>query len=270
MANIKAYKDLKLSDDFLFGKIMQTNPDVCRKLLEMILGRKIRMIRPVEDPEQPEIQKTIRITEDGKGVRLDVYLEGDDEVYDIEMQTTLNKDLPKRSRYYQGMLDLNLIEKGAAYRQLKRSYIIFICLSDPFDRGRSIYTFESRCREDSGLILGDETVKVFLNASGDKTGIEADLAAFLEYLSGQGPTDAYTRELDSLVEKSKGHEEWEVSYMTLHHIRLEEREAGRTEGILHTLYSLVSDGVISVTEAIKRTNLTPVEFEAGYQEWKNR
>ncbi len=41
-------------------------------------------------------------------------------VYDIEMQTTLQKDLGKRTRYYQGMIDLNLIEKGAKYSKLKR------------------------------------------------------------------------------------------------------------------------------------------------------
>ena len=42
------------------------------------------------------------------------------------MQTTLKKDLPKRSRYYQGMIDLNLIERGAKYRDLKSSFVIFI------------------------------------------------------------------------------------------------------------------------------------------------
>lgn len=58
--------------------------------------------------------------------------------------------------------------------------------------------------------------------------------------------------------------------MTLAMQYREKYKEGREEGILYTLYSLVSDGVISVAEAVKRTNLTPVEFEAGYQEWKNR
>ena len=46
-------------------------------------------------------------------------------VYDIEMQTTRQKDLPKRTRYYQGMIDLNLIQKDMRYSELKKSYVNF-------------------------------------------------------------------------------------------------------------------------------------------------
>ena len=51
-------------------------------------------------------------------------------VYDIEMQVSHTKELPKRSRYYQSMIDLQLIDKGQLYDELKRSYVIFI---NPFD-----------------------------------------------------------------------------------------------------------------------------------------
>lgn len=76
---------------------------------------------------KPEEQKVIDITKDSKSVRLDVYVNDDaGTVYDVEMQTTSSKDLPKRSRYYQGMIDLNQIEKGAFYRDLNKSFVIFI------------------------------------------------------------------------------------------------------------------------------------------------
>ena len=227
----KPYKELDLSNDFLFGKIMQTNPEVCKQLLEMILGRKITKIGVPDFTEDPEVQKTIRITDDGKGIRLDVYLEGDDTVYDIEMQTTLNNDLSKRTRYYQGMIDLNLIEKGAAYSQLRKSYIIFICLQDPFGRGRCMYTFENMCLECPGLILQDGSTKIFLNASADKAGVPKELAAFLDYLSGQPASDPFTKNLDELVNKAREHDEWEVEFMTLLQIKQQEREEGRAEGV---------------------------------------
>ena len=44
------------------------------------------------------------------------------------------KNLPKRARYYRGMIDLNILEKGKDYNQLKKSYVIFICNYDPFSR----------------------------------------------------------------------------------------------------------------------------------------
>ena len=100
----KSYNELSFIDDFMFCKILSTNPDLTKELLEIILDIKILEIR------FPEPQKTIEITADGRGIRLDVYVEsGSDNsadgnhktVYDIEMQTRLKNDLAKRSRYYQ-------------------------------------------------------------------------------------------------------------------------------------------------------------------------
>ena len=114
----KQYQELTFTDDFMFGKVLVNNPEICRRLLEVLLEIKIKKI------SFPERQKTIEILADGKGIRLDVYV--DDEngtVYNIEMQTKIKKELPKRSRYYQGMIDMNLIERGAPYKDLKLSFI---------------------------------------------------------------------------------------------------------------------------------------------------
>lgn len=94
-------------------------------------------------------------------MRLDVYLEEGDRVFDLEMQTTNKRNLPKRSRYYQGMIDLNTIEKGESYKKLKESYVVFICTFDPFYQGKAQYTFENLCLENKGLRLGTEREKFF-------------------------------------------------------------------------------------------------------------
>lgn len=39
-------------------------------------------------------------------------IHGKGTIYDIEMQVTDTKELPKRTRYYQSMLDLQMIDKG--------------------------------------------------------------------------------------------------------------------------------------------------------------
>lgn len=94
---MKNYEELTFTDDFMFCKTLSTNLDVCRQLLELVLDIRIREVKLA----QP--QKAISITADGRGIRLDVYVEDDeDTVYDIEMQTTTQKDFAKRSRYYQG------------------------------------------------------------------------------------------------------------------------------------------------------------------------
>ena len=110
---LKKYEELTFSDDFMFCKILENNLELCKELLELILDIKIKKIQPVES------QKAVDMTYDGKGVRFDVYTQDEENtIYDVEMQNVTKKNLPKRTRYYQGMIDLNLIEKGADYSEL--------------------------------------------------------------------------------------------------------------------------------------------------------
>lgn len=227
MRKEKKYEELQFTDDFMFCKVLENNEDICRELLELILGKKIRRIEYLAN------QKQIDVTSDGKGVRLDVYLEDDDNtVFDLEMQTTVKKDLPKRTRYYQGMIDLNLIERGAAYSELKKSYIIFICMQNPFrGKDRHLYTFENRCNECDGLLLGDESTKVILTPDGSADDVSDDLSDFLCYLAGKGGDSPFVRRLDAAVGRAREKEEWRMEYMTLFMRDREKAEKGRLYGI---------------------------------------
>ena len=145
----KRIEELEIWDDFMFGAVM-SNKELCKHLLEIILQKKIKDIR------YTELQKTIDLQYDAKSIRLDVYVENDlDSVYNIEIQTTDEKNLPKRSRFYQGMIDLNILNKGESYNKLKKSYVIFICNYDPFRKGRCFYRFENVCVDDPSLKLED-------------------------------------------------------------------------------------------------------------------
>ncbi|MFR4784623.1 MAG: PD-(D/E)XK nuclease family transposase [Pilosibacter sp.] len=98
----------------------------------------------------------------------------------MEMQTTDNKNLPKRSRYYQGQMDRAALKTGEDFARLPQSIVIFICTFDPFGRERYRYTFVETCRED-GELLEDGTCKIFLNTKGKiETGIGRELVRFLE------------------------------------------------------------------------------------------
>ena len=62
---------------------------------------------------------------ESKGVRLDVYVQDEEEtVFDIEMQTTnYRSELKKRGRYYQSIMDLDLMKKGQPYYRFTASYL---------------------------------------------------------------------------------------------------------------------------------------------------
>ena len=228
----KTIQQLNLEDDFLFAKVM-SDKEVCRKVLEKILGVSIREV------SVPATQKTINTLYDGKGIRLDVYLnDNEGTVYNVEMERGKHKRaiLPKRSRYYQGNIDLDIISAGEDYRKLKKSFVIFICTFDPFGDRRHLYTFENRCVENPSLTLGDETTKIFLNTKGNMHDVDPEMQEFLAYV--ENTTDDFVsqarspliKEIHKKVTEVKESKEMEVEYMTLLQRDRENIELGREEG----------------------------------------
>ena len=248
--NENAYEKLTIANDFIFSKVMR-NPKLCKAFLEYILEERIAYI------EYPDYQKTIDLTVDAKSVRLDVYVEDAvHTVYNVEMQTTREKYLPKRSRYYQGMIDLNLIEKGEHYKKLKRSYVIFVCTFDPFHMGRHLYTFENRCVEDTSLSLGDATQKIFLNTKGIFDDVRPELKRLLNFIDGKQPEDAFTQKLSEAVESAKRNEKWRLDYMNLQMAYDEKYQEGLEAGMTESAKRMLSAGKYADTEISEITGLS--------------
>ena len=222
----KRYEELTFHDDFMFCKILEQNPDLCRELLELVLERKVGELAGVNR------QKPIEIIANKKGVRFDVYAEeGNDTVYDVEMQNAVSDSIAKRTRYSQGMIDLNLLERGAHYSDLRRSYVIYICQFNLFsEEGRHKYSFVNLCRENPKIELGDEAEKIFLCAEGTAEDVTDKMKAFLNYIAAGTPSDEFTNELESAVQKARDHIRWRTEYMTFLEQLEREREEGREEG----------------------------------------
>ncbi|MCM1399325.1 MAG: Rpn family recombination-promoting nuclease/putative transposase [Clostridium sp.] len=252
--NVKRFEELELKDDFMFGVIMR-NPKYCKPFLETILGIRI------SDIKYPRTQETIDLAADAKSVRLDVYVEDDKStVYNIEMQVSINKNLPKRSRYYQGIIDLNILEKGGDYQDLKRSFVIFICTFDLFGKGRHIYTFENRCLQDYDIGLGDETTKIILNTKGTMDDVTPEMKRLLNYIDGQAASDAFTKELETAVKSVRSKEKWRIEYMTLEmHYREKYEEGvedGLEQGAKQLAIKMLKAGKLSVAEISEYSGLT--------------
>ena len=260
------FEDIGISDDFMFGTVMR-NPEYCKPFLETVLGIQIEKI------VYPSSQKVIDLTLDARSVRLDIYAaDKNHTVYNIEMQNGHYANLPKRSRYYQGMVDLNILEKGNDYQCLRKSYIIFVCTFDLFGEGRHIYTFENRCIQNLDLALGDEATKIFLNTKGTADDVSEEMKNLLDYIDGKLPSDTYTNALDEEVRRIRQNEDWRLDYMTLDMKFMEKYEEGKREGIemgkqrgkelgkIDTLIELVHDGILTEIDAAQRAEITVEEF----------
>jgi predicted transposase/invertase (TIGR01784 family) len=227
----KTIKELNLEDDFLFAKVM-SDKEICRELLEKILEIEIEKVEMVEE------QKTIDLLLESKGIRLDVYVKDENNtIYNVEMQRGKHKNLPKRLRYYQGSIDLDLISKGEDYRKLAKSYIIFICTFDLFNKGRHRYTFQNYCLEDNNIILDDDAKKIVLNTKGIKKDLNEELLEFLDYIENstdekaKSAKGALVKNIHKRVQYVKNDISVEVEFMTLLERDREKIEEGREEGI---------------------------------------
>ena len=101
------------------------------------------------------------------------------------------------------MIDADNLMRGQDYIELKESFVIFITTFDPFGYEMPVYTFKNICKENTEIILQDETSKIFFNATAYKKESDVAIRKFMSYLLNKEPTDDFTRKLDRLVNTIK-------------------------------------------------------------------
>lgn len=67
---------LTISNDFIFSKVMK-DEYICKSFIEKILNIKVGKIEYIKE------EKTIDLNFSSKGIRLDVYLEDDNKIFNI-------------------------------------------------------------------------------------------------------------------------------------------------------------------------------------------
>ena len=258
----KPVSELTFADDFMFGAVMR-DANICAKVIERLLKIKVSRV------EYPELQKAIHPYYTQKGVRLDVYVADSERVFDIEIQTYRIANIGKRTRYYQAMLDIDSLLKGAEYSELRESYVIFLCTFDPFGLGLPVYTFNRKCAEDERVDLGDGTQHKIFNCAAFANEKDAALRSFLDFLQNARAGDELTKEIESMVTTKKFENTFVNEYMAwnLHDRDVREqgikqgKAEGIRQGIAQTAANLVKAGV-SPDLISKATGLSEEEIRA--------
>ena len=266
----KTFDELTLMDDYMFAQVMR-NTEFLKPFLESILGFEIADIQFIE-PQRSEKEGY-----DSKAVRLDLYVEDiNHNIYNVEIQTTNKKNLPKRMRYYQSAIDISILAPGVNYNELKNTYVIFICNYDPFQLDQYIYTFENKCKEVPGLTLGDGTTKIVVNTNGEKGTVSQELSEILRYLNDGTVSGTYSQKLDDAIMNIKSSEERRIEYMiwSIHEKELiqEATEEGFEQGMqqgmkdgidigeMRMLFNLTEKKIITIEQAAKEAGMTVEEF----------
>jgi len=241
-------EDLNLIDNFLFQEMLlqEEGEEFARILLSTILNKEIRKVKITP-------QKNISGADtDRHGIRLDAYIEdlsgslekdtADAEVvsdiYDIEPNNTYEKAaLPRRMRYYHGLIDTQALASGADYEKLPNVVIIVILPYDPFGENRMVYTVKNSCVEDPSLTYDDGARKIFLYTKGKEGKPSQKLKDMLKYIEKTTDRNVVNQDIASiqkLVKQVKRKKEVNSSYMKSWEIekmiRKESYDAGHGDG----------------------------------------
>lgn len=227
-----------LSDFALFLSVMKY-PRAYECVLSVFLDEPDIQLKEVK------VEQVILNRSGRRAIRLDAWAISDDQrQFNMEMQNdSSTDDLPRRSRFYQGMLDTPILKAGknTKYRNLPSTVILFITQDDIFKKDLAKYTFTEQCEEVEGLKLEDGTTKIFLNMT-SKNGSQ-ELISMLQYMketSLDNPNilvkDARIIELDNIVTEVKESEEWEAVKMNILEVGITK---GRLEGETLKLLEMV-------------------------------
>ena len=256
-AVITPWEAVTLANNYMFNTVMTANPDLCRRFIEHLLHIRIDRI------EQPQSEFSIAADAESRGVRFDVYVtdNGARRVFDLEMQVTNRRNLPERARYYQGIIDESSLKPSENYTELRTSYILFLCLFDPFGRGLPVYTFQNRCDELPSLLLHDRTYKVFYNTKAYTALQQGEERAIFQLLLDGTARSAFTSELREKMEYARKNAQYRQAYMTLARLRREEREEGERKKALEAAHNFLQLGIAAEVVA-KGTGLPLEEVRA--------
>ncbi|MBE5880943.1 MAG: Rpn family recombination-promoting nuclease/putative transposase [Lachnospiraceae bacterium] len=227
----KPLHELTLLDRFLFAEVMD-DPENMEILLEILLEKNVRL----EFPTQTE--KELRRSSLKRFARIDVWAEDENHaIYDTEVQRSNPSNLVKRSRYYQGMIDSNLLKPGDTdFNKLNPVYIIVIAPFDLFGYGLYRYTFHGQCDEIPELKLNDDATRIFLNTRGTRDDfVTPELIELLHYIEHTNESNAASgsvrlRRLQDNVRSIQENAEVGVKYMQLWEEFAMERAEARAEG----------------------------------------
>ena len=226
------------TNDFIFALVMR-DPEICKGIVELLLPNEeigevkiaAAEISLSDKAKEPEVvpQASLDFGKDMRGVRFDAYVKTANEWIDIEMQTTNKHDIEKRSRYYQVLMDTDCLEKGSKFKDLKTTYVVFICTFDYFSLDEPMYVVESYIRKND-LHFNDGTSKILLNTKCSPDKVPEKLRAFYAYIND--PTKVDGKLIEGINERVEEYntKEWREKFVTLEYMIAEAKEEGLEQG----------------------------------------
>lgn len=157
---LEAIRKLCLLDDNLMTLVFDRNIEATELLLNVILRRKD--LRVLDVVAQREYKNPMP---GGRSITIDIYaVDGNDKVYDIEVQRAPEGADIHRARFHSSMIDTKMLKAGQEFKEIHDSYVIFITANDVIGAGCSLYHV-NRTIEETGAYFNDGSHIIYVNGS---------------------------------------------------------------------------------------------------------
>ena len=157
---LAAIRKLCLLDDNLMTLVFDRNIEATELLLNVILQR--NDLRVLEVVAQREYKNPMP---NGRSITIDIYaVDGNDKVYDIEVQRASEGADVHRARFHSSMIDTKMLKAGQEFKEIHDSYVIFITAADVIGAGCSLYHV-NRTIEETGAYFNDGSHIIYVNGS---------------------------------------------------------------------------------------------------------
>lgn len=267
---------ISASHDVVFKALFVRNPDILRAFLRDVLDL------PLTDDDEVTIlnPELIPETSDGKLSRLDIHVKMAKRKFNIEMQARKSGFDAERVLYYWCEMYGEDFESGGKYEDLNPTYSVNILGFSYLDCAEYHSSYSIREDKRYEKLTDKLSIHIFelpkvpkeLISNDNKQMwmelINADSEEALEMVRTTTQNPAIQKGIDAVYalnadtvlreqirQRDKAVRDYENEMAR-------ERSEGRAEGKLNTLSELVKDGILTIADAAKRSDVTVAEFEA--------
>lgn len=198
----KHFGKIAFTNHLMFNAVLTENEDLCIRLIEAVLEKHVESVEFLEDEAsiQPEL--------DARGARLDVLALVDGEYVDIEMQVGIEPQIARRCRFYHSAIATRYMPRSRGYESVPRSFVIFICLSDPLGAGLPRYKLSTSCENDPSVRIDDGAETIILNASAWEQEKNPEVSGLLQYALTGSSEGSLARDIAEAVEGKNLDRKW--------------------------------------------------------------
>jgi hypothetical protein len=256
-------KKLNPIDDLMFRK-MAEDKEFCQEILRVILKEnKLVVLESVPQWVGTNLQ--------GRSVILDAKcVKGDGTQVDIEVQKSDDDDHQRRVRYNGAILTTNITEPGAKFEKVPDVCVVVISQFDIFEGNLSLYHIDRVVRE-TQRVVENGFEEVYVNT---KVKDGSEVSELMEVFVDD---HIYNEKFPKTSDGKHRYKETEKGLNVMCEImekiateeRMEGRMEGRREGTLETLFGLVQDGIITISEAAKRAGMTETIFAENMEKFNS-